>query len=184
MRSWVVGLALLAGCGSENGLRLGLEPKSPVEEEDPRAELVRRLLEYERIKAAARKLDELPQVGRDVVAISVWMDRTVQERLPQVNPADLALVWRTLLRRAKLSAHHRVTKEELSVREYMSTVLRRLQESRVLEFRELFEPDLGVPVLVVTFLALLELARELLVEVTQSEPYAAIYVKIAHAQPH
>jgi len=154
------------------------------EEEDPRAELVRRLLEYERIKAAARKLDELPQVGRDVIAISVWMDRTVAERLPEVNPADLAIVWRSLLRRAKLSAHHRVTKDELSVREYMSMVLRRLQEARVLEFRELFQPEHGVPVLVVTFLALLELARELFVEVTQSEPYAPIYVKIAHAQPH
>ena len=128
------------------------------EEEDPRAELVRRLLEYERIKAAARKLDELPQVGRDVIAISVWMDRTVVERLPEVNPADLAMIWRSLLRR--------------------------LQEARVLEFRELFQPELGVPVLVVTFLALLELARELFVEVTQSEPYAPIYVKIAHAQPH
>ena len=145
-------------------------------------------MEYERIKLAARKLDELPQVGRDVIAIAVWMDRTVTERLPEVNPADLALIWRSLLRRARLSAHHRVSKEELSVREYMSNVLRRLRESRVLEFGELFEPEKGVSVLVVTFLALLELARELLVEVTQSAPFAPIYVKLADgtrdAQPH
>ena len=154
-------------------------PTVQAEEEDPRAELVRRLLEYERMKLAARKLDELPQVGRDVIAIAVWMDRTVAERLPDVNAADLAMIWRSLLRRAKLSAHHRVSKEELSVREYMSNMLRQLKASRVLEFGEMFEPAKGVSVLVVTFLALLELARELLVEVTQSAPFAPIYVKLA-----
>lgn len=159
-------------------------PSAAVEEEDPRAELVRRLMEYERIKAAARQLDELPQVGRDVLAISVWMDKVVTERLPQVHPRDLADVWRTLLHRAKLSAHHRVTKEELSVREYMSNLLRRLKDARVLEFREMFEPEQGVPVLVVTLLALLELGREQLVEITQSEPFAPIYVKLAHAESH
>ncbi|MGE0875625.1 MAG: ScpA family protein [Burkholderiales bacterium] len=153
-------------------------------EEDPRAELVRRLMEYERIKEAARKLDELPQVGRDVVAIAVWMEKVVTERLPQVDPRDLADAWRSLLHRARLSAHHRVSREELSVREYMSTLLRRLRESRVLEFGELFEPAQGVSVLVVTFLALLELARELLVEITQSEAYAPIYVKLANAESH
>jgi segregation and condensation protein A len=159
-------------------------PSAAAEEEDPRAELVRRLLEYERIKDAARKLDELPQVGRDVVAISVWVEKTVTERLPEVNPRDLADVWRSLLHRARLSAHHRVSREELSVREYMSTILRRLKDSRVLEFGELFDPAQGVPVLVVTFLSLLELARELLVEITQSEAFAPIYVKLAHAQPN
>lgn len=159
-------------------------PAAEAHEEDPRAELVRRLLEYERIKQAARKLDEMPQVGRDVVAISVWMDRAVTERLPQVNAADLAMAWRSLLHRARLSAHHRVSREELSVREFMSTLLRRLKESRVLEFGELFEPARGVSVLVVTFLALLELARELLVEITQSEPFAPIYVKLGHADAH
>lgn len=159
-------------------------PSAAAEEEDPRAELVRRLLEYERIKDAARKLDALPQVGRDVVAISVWMEKTVTERLPEVNPRDLADVWRSLLHRARLSAHHRVSREELSVREYMSTLLRRLKDSRVLEFGELFEPAQGVSVLVVTFLALLELARELLVEITQSEAFSPIYVKLAHAQPN
>jgi len=157
-------------------------PSAAAEEEDPRAELVRRLLEYERIKEAARKLDELPQVGRDVVAVAVWMEKVVVERLPQVDPRDLADAWRTLLHRARLSAHHRVSREELSVREYMSTLLRRLKDARVLEFSELFDPEQGVSVLVVTFLAMLELARELLVEITQSEPFAPIYVKLAHAQ--
>ena len=153
-------------------------------EEDPRAELVRRLLEYERMKQAAQKLDALPQAGRDVIAISVWIERTVQERLPDVRSQDLAEAWRALLHRARLAAHHRVTREELSVREHMSRILRRLQEHRVLEFAELFDPSRGVAVLVVTFLALLELARELLLDITQSECYAPIYVRLANAQPH
>ncbi|MGH8705406.1 MAG: segregation and condensation protein A, partial [Burkholderiales bacterium] len=105
------------------------------------------------------------------------------ERLPDVQPRDLAEAWRILLHRARLSAHHRVTREELSVREHMSQILRRLREHRVLEFTELFDPARGVAVLVVTFLALLELAREALIDVTQAESFAPIYVRIAHAQP-
>jgi segregation and condensation protein A len=151
-------------------------------EDDPRAELVRRLLEYEQMKKAALALDELPQAGRDVVAISVWIEKTLTERLPQVHAQDLAEAWRGLLHRARMSKHHRITREELSVREHMSGILRALQEHRVLEFSELFSPERGVPVLVVTFLALLELARELLVEITQSECFAPIYVKLAHGK--
>jgi segregation and condensation protein A len=157
-------------------------PSMAAEEEDPRAELVRRLLEYEQMKKAAHQLDILPQLGRDVMAVSVWIDRTVIERLPDVNSQDLAEAWRLLLKRARLTAHHRVSREELSVREYMSQVLRKLNEAKVLEFSELFEPERGVPVLVVTFLALLELARESLVEISQAENFAPIYVKLAHAQ--
>ena len=153
-------------------------------EEDPRAELVRRLLEYERIKQAAAKLDELPQVGRDVRAVAVWIERSVAERLPGVEPRDLAEAWRTLLYRARLSAHHRVTRAELSVREHMSLILRRLQEQRVMQFAELFDPARGVAVLVVTFLALLELARELLVDITQTACFSPIYVKLSDAQSH
>lgn len=164
-----------------------LLPRPPAvapEEEDPRAELVRRLLEYERMKQAAQQLDGMPQVGRDVIAVSVWVERTVAERLPEVRPQDLAEAWRVLLHRARLSAHHRVSREELSVREHMSGILRRLQERRVLEFGELFDPARGVAVLVVTLLAVLELARESLLELTQSESFAPIYVKLGHAEPH
>jgi segregation and condensation protein A len=107
----------------------------------------------------------------------------VSQRLPQVNAQDLAEAWRGLLHRARMSRHHRISREELSVREHMSTILRALQERRVLEFGELFEPERGVPVLVITFLALLELARELLIEITQSECFAPIYVKLAYAKP-
>jgi segregation and condensation protein A len=147
-------------------------------EEDPRAELVRRLLEYEQIKKAAAALDELPQVGRNVVAISVWIERQISERLPEVHPQDLAEAWRGLLYRARMSRHHHISREELSVREHMSSILRALQERRVLEFGELFQPERGVPVLVVTFLALLELARELLIEITQAACFEPIYVKL------
>jgi len=154
---------------------------SPIED-DPRAELVRRLLEYERMKKAAQGLDELPQVGRDVIAISVWIEKAVSQRLPDVNSADLAEAWRSLLHRARLTAHHRVSREELSVRAHMSSILRALKERRVVEFGELFDPQRGVAVLVVTFLALLELARERLLEITQSAGFGPIYVKLAHAE--
>ena len=153
-------------------------------EDDPRAELVRRLLEYEHIKQAAAKLDQLPQVGREVHAVAVWIERSVVARLPGVDTRDLAEAWRALLYRARLSAHHRVTRAELSVREHMSLILRRLQEQRVMQFAELFDPARGVAVLVVNFLALLELARELLVDITQSECFAPIYVKLSDAQSH
>jgi segregation and condensation protein A len=159
-------------------LLLPRPPAAEAMEEDPRAELVRRLLEYEQMKKAARALDELPHVGRDVIAISVWIERTVVEQLPDVNAQDLAEAWRSLLHRARMTRHHRISREELSVREHMSEILRSLKQSRVLEFSELFDPARGVPVLVVTFLALLELARELLIEITQSECFAPIYVKL------
>jgi segregation and condensation protein A len=159
-------------------------PSVAGEEEDPRAELVRRLLEYEQMKKAAQRLDELPQLGRDVMAVCVWIERTVVEQLPDVNAQDLAEAWRFLLRRAKLSAHHHVTRDELSVREHMTIILRKLNDAGMREFTELFDTSRGTPLLVVTFIALLELVRETLVEVTQSECFAPIYVKLAHAQSH
>jgi len=166
-------------------LLLPRPPAAEPAEEDPRAELVRRLLEYEQMKKAAQALDELPQAGRNVIAISVWIERQVAERLPQVNPQDLAEAWRGLLHRARMSRHHHISREELSVREHMSTILRALRQRRVLEFSELFDPRRGVPLLVVSFLALLELARELLIEITQAACFEAIYVKLGYttAQP-
>ena len=164
-------------------LLLPRPPSAEPVEEDPRAELVRRLLEYEQIKKAARALDELPQAGRDVIAISVWIEKTVAERLPQVRAQDLAEAWRSLLHRARMTRHHHISREELSVREHMSAILRALRERRVVEFAELFDPARGVAVLVVSFLALLELARELLIEITQSTGFGPIYVKLSDAQP-
>ena len=158
-------------------------PAMPSEDaEDPRAELVRRLLEYEKMKRGGEKLDALPQLGRDFLPVEIWIEQTLAQRLPGVNVVDLQEAWRALLVRAKMTQHHRVTREELSVREHMTLILRRLRGRGFAEFGELFEPARGVPVLIVNFLAVLELTREGLLEVTQSEPFATIYVKIAHAQ--
>ena len=151
-------------------------------DEDPRAELVRRLLEYEKMKLAGQKLDALPQLGRDFFPVEVWVEQALAQRLPQVNVLDLQEAWRVLLVRAKMMQHHRVTREELSVREHMSLILRRLRSGGFVEFGELFEPGRGVPVLIVNFLAVLELVRENLIELTQSESFAPIYVKLTHAQ--
>jgi segregation and condensation protein A len=157
-------------------------PAMPAEEEDPRAELVRRLLEYEKMKLAGQKLDALPQLGRDLLPVEVWIEQTLAQRLPDVNVVDLQEAWRALLVRAKMTQHHRVSREELSVREHMSLILRNLRGRGFAEFGELFEPARGVAVLIVNFLAVLELAREGLLEVTQVESFAPIYVKLAHAQ--
>lgn len=150
------------------------------EVEDPRAELVRRLLEYERIKLAAQKLDELPRVGRDFVRALVTIEQTLERRLPEVSVADLQQAWADVLKRARLNASHKISREELSVREHMSLVLKRLQGARFVEFRELFEPVRGPAVAVVHFLAMLELARESLVLITQAAPFAPIYVRLAY----
>jgi segregation and condensation protein A len=147
-------------------------------EEDPRAELVRRLMEYEQMKIAAQRLNELPQAGRDFTLVQVLFERSVTERLPEVNTEDLRAAWLGLLARASVNRHHRITREQLSVRDHMTRILRRLQEARYVEFVELFEPEQGISVLVVTFLAVLELARESLIEVSQQAAYAPIYVKL------
>ena len=150
------------------------------EVDDPRAELARRLLEYERIKLGAQQLDSVPQIGRDFFRTEVYVEHAMALRLPQINVADLQSAWGDVLRRAKLTQHHRIMREELSVREYMTMVLRTLQHRRFAEFQDLFEPARGHAVAVVTFIALLELARETLVEITQAEAYAPIYVRLAY----
>ena len=150
------------------------------EEEDPRAELVRRLLEYERMKAAAQGINELPQAGRDFTLVQIWLDKEVEHRLPGVNPDDLRNAWLGLVARARVTRHHRITREQLSVREHMSRILRNLQNLRFVRFEDLFDADVGVPVLVVTFLAILELARETLVQVTQQSAFSPIYIKLNH----
>jgi len=152
------------------------------EELDPRAELVRRLLEYEQIRLAAQKLDRFPQRDRDFFSVEVWIEQSAAQRLPQIHAVDLENAWRSLLARARLRVHHKVARDELSVREHMTLILRTLADGTFREFTELFEPWRGVSVLVVSFLALLELAREGLIDVTQAEPYAPIYVRLAEAK--
>ncbi|MFM8766331.1 MAG: segregation and condensation protein A [Rubrivivax sp.] len=150
------------------------------EPEDPRADLVRRLLEYESIKRAAAQLDSLPVLGRDFLRVQVMVEQSLVPRLPDVDPVDLQAAWADILRRAKLNQHHRITREQLSVREFMSVVLRRLQGRRFVEFQDLFDTRRGQAVVVVTFIALLELCRERLLEVTQAEAFAPIYVRLAY----
>lgn len=156
------------------------------EVEDPRAELVRRLLEYERIKEGAQKLNSFPQQGRDFLVAAAHPEIIVEQLLPDVNPEDLKQAWLSILKRAKLNAHHTITREQLSVRDHMTQILRRLQNVRFMEFSQLFNEPIArgdtVAVLVVHFLAMLELARESLLEITQAEPYAPIYLRLSYDQ--
>ena len=157
------------------------KPQAPGQEgEDPRAELVRRLLEYEQMKLAAARLNALPQLGRDFLAAQVYIERSLQPRFPEVTLVDLQAAWAAVQQRARLVQRHHITREELSVREHMSQLLKRLQGQRFVEFEDLFDAARGMPVLVVTFIALLELAKETLIELTQAEAYAPIYVRLAY----
>jgi segregation and condensation protein A len=153
------------------------------EPEDPRAELVRRLVEYEQMKLAAARLDALPLVGRDFLRAQVTIEQALEPRFPDVHAEDLRQAWAEILQRARLVAHHTISREQLSVREHMSLVLRRLHGRRFAEFHELFDTSRGAAVVVVTFIAMLELARESLIELTQAEAFAPIYVRLAY-QPN
>ena len=174
---------LMAAMLIEIKSRMLLPPKKQAEgeePEDPRAELVRRLLEYEQMKMAAARLGQVPQYGRDFLKAQVYIEQSLQPRFPDVHVVELQEAWRDILKRAKLVQHHKITREELSVREYMSMVLKTLQGRRFVEFEEIFDPEKGSTVLVVTFIALLELAKETLIEITQAEAFAPIYVRLAY----
>jgi segregation and condensation protein A len=174
---------LMAAMLIEIKSRMLLPPKKVAEgqePEDPRAELVRRLLEYEQIKLAAARLDALPVLGRDFLRAQVAIEQSLAPRFPDVQVDELRAAWLDILKRAKLNQHHTITREQLSVREHMSIVLRRLQGRRFALFEDLFELNRGPQVMVVTFIAMLELAREHLLEVTQAEAFAPIYVRLAY----
>ncbi|MCB1937236.1 MAG: segregation/condensation protein A [Nitrosomonas sp.] len=147
------------------------------EEADPRVELVQRLLKYEQIKQAAMRLNELPQIDRDFMAVRVWMDDHLPEQLPGVSVDDLRQVWLVLLARAKVNRQHQISRETLSVRATMSRVLRDLQQHGEMAFYDLFNPAATTAEVIVTFLAMLELAKETLIEMTQSEVLGIIYVR-------
>eukprot|EP00887_Chlorella_sp_A99_P003819 scaffold32.g3819.t1 len=156
------------------------------EPEDPRAELVRRLLDYEQMKLAAQKLDAMPQLGRDFVTACAVLDLNVARLPPEVNVEDLRQAWLEIMKRAKLNQHHHITREQLSVRDHMTHILRRLSDVRFIEFGDLFMERIraGAPVAVVVvhFIAVLELARESLLDITQAEPYAPIYLRLAYTR--
>ena len=174
---------LMAAMLIEIKSRMLLPPKRVAggeEAEDPRSELVRRLLEYEQMKLAAQHLNELPHFGRDFLRAQVYVEQALAPRFPDVHVVDLQSAWRDILSRAKLVQHHKISREELSVREHMSIVLRQLQGRKFVEFGELFDPSQGSAVLVVTFIAMLELAKETLIELTQAEAFAPIYVRLSY----
>jgi segregation and condensation protein A len=175
---------LMAAMLIEIKSRMLLPPKKAAdgdEVEDPRAELVRRLIEYEQIKLAAARLDALPLLGRDFLRAEVYVEQSLTPRFPDVSADELRAAWADILQRSRLNQHHTITREELSVREHMSIVLRTLQGQRFVEFEHLFDVTRGPQVLVVTFIAMLELARERLLEITQAEAFAPIYVRLAYA---
>jgi len=147
------------------------------EEVDPRAELVQRLLKYEQIKQAALLLNELPQKDRDFMVAKVWIDHHLPEQLPGVSVDDLRHVWLALLARAKVNRKHQINRETLSVRATMSQVLRELQHRGQLAFYDFFNPAATVAEVIVTFLAILELTKESLIEITQPESLGIIYVR-------
>jgi segregation and condensation protein A len=133
------------------------------------------------MKEAAREIDALPLADRDFATVRVWFDRAAAARLPDVSPDDLRAAWAGLVARARINRHHLVSREQLSVRAEMSRILKALEPSRFAEFTTLFAAHADVAHLIVTFLALLELAREQVIDVTQAEPYAPIYARVTGA---
>ena len=148
------------------------------EEGDPRAELVRRLQEYERFKQAAEDLDELPRVGRDFSLTEAHMENKSVVRLPpKVELRELLTALRDVMSRAELFTSHQIASEPLSVRERMSRIMSALRDNPYMEFSRLFDPKEGRMGVVVSFLALMELTREQLVDLVQNEPFGQIYIK-------
>ncbi|NOT14859.1 MAG: segregation/condensation protein A [Methylotenera sp.] len=155
------------------------KPVEVAEEDDPRAELVRRLMEYEAIKLAAQRLDELPKVGEELSVAAAYYQHISEIKPPEVSLDELAEAWRNVLKRAKLNSHHKIGRAELSVREHMSQILRRLKADGLVEFSQLFDVmNDGLAKLVVNFLAILELAKEGLIRITQQQAFSPIYLQV------
>jgi segregation and condensation protein A len=153
-----------------------------IEEDDPRAELVRRLLEYERFKQAAEDIDSLERLERDnLVAQADASELPRITKLPDITLKELLLVFQQALQRSQMFAHHHVQREPLSVRERMSEVLVNLEGQRYRNFVELFDPAEGRFGVTVTFLAILELVKESLIDIIQAEPYGPIHVRAAQS---
>jgi len=159
-----------------------LLPRPPSEggeiEEDPRAELVRRLQQYERFKKAAEDLDHLPRLERDVfVAEAELTERKVLKQLPDVTLKEMLLAFKDVIQRAAMFAHHQVQRERLSVRARMTHILERVQTDEFVDFMQLFKPAEGRVGVTVTFVAILELLREGLIEIVQNEIFAPLHVR-------
>ena len=153
------------------------------EEEDPRAELVRRLQEYERFKQAGEELDLLPRLERDIWAVEAHVDdRSITRVPPEVDLREILNALRDVMSRAELFSSHQIQSEPLSIRERMSFIINILRDNPYMEFQRLFTPEEGRRGVVVSFLALMELCRERLVDLVQNEPLGKIYVKAPSAE--
>jgi segregation and condensation protein A len=166
-----------------------LLPRPPAadgqEEEDPRAELIRRLQEYERFKKAAEDIDGLTRMERDTMPASAEVtERKIVKVLPQVTLQEMLVAFKDVLTRAEMFAHHHVQRERLSVRQRMSDILSSLRDAAFMDFAALFRPEEGRMGVTVTFIAILELMKEGLVEIVQAEAYAPIHVRTASAARH
>ena len=151
----------------------------PAENEiDPRAELVRRLVEYEKIKKGAEVLRALPREGRDFSVVSVWADSVIEETKPEVNAEQLRLAWYEIIARAKSSQPISIEREELSVRDQMTFILRKLSKTRRQVFSDFFRGRASPQLLVVIFLAILELGKERVIKLTQSGAMSPIYIEL------
>ena len=178
---------LMAAILAEIKSRL-LLPRPPIEEgleDDPRAELVRRLQEYERFKRAAEDIEALPRMERDSVVVHAEVgERNVIKLPPPLELTELLLALKDVMHRAELFGHHAIKREALSVRQRMGELLSKLEDDTFHHFEDLFDPSEGRPGIVVTFLAMLELAKEMLIEIMQEAALAPIYVKAktSHAE--
>lgn len=177
---------LMAAILGEIKSRLLLPKRQDAEddEEDPRAELIRRLREYEAIKQVAEELDSLPRQERDLFTGHAIPDETVVpiKILPDVTMQELVLSFQSAMKKAKAFEHHHIEREALSTRERMSMILEKVSADAFTSFDALFEPEEGRAGVVVTFLAILELVKEKLIELVQGEPYANIHVKVSTGQ--
>lgn len=156
------------------------KPKEEVDEDyDPRAELVRRLQEYEQIKTVAAQLDTIPRLGRDLyICSAATPDVNVEKPLPTVELSELLYALKDVLQRVDLQTAHNIERESLTVRDKMSKIMARLEDDKFVNFVDFFEYSEGRVGIVVTFLAILEMAREWVIELVQAEPYAPIHVRL------
>jgi segregation and condensation protein A len=155
-------------------------PAESEEEDDPRAELIRRLQEYERFKMAAQNIDELPRVSREIHLTDVELPEIHQDKpLPEVDLRDILFAFKDAMARAEMYSHHHIQREALSVRERMSTVLSALSAEGFTDYTSLFTIEEGRRGVVVTLLAILELVKEQLIDLVQSEAFAPIHLKAA-----
>ena len=158
------------------------KPSLEGEEDDPRAELVKKLIEYELMKDAAENLNEMPQVGKDILIAQSYFERVTDVSYPDVSIDELFEAWKNVLKRAKQFAQHQISRSELSVREHMTIILRKLNEKSLLEFSTFFDSERDpIPKLVVCFLAILELTKEGVIKINQQSSSSSIFIQLGEA---